>query len=535
MRLFATQILCCAFFCAQAQTPFDVRLEPISIAGLGGIQSYAYGQHNGKWLLVGGRLDGLHRRQPFAAFDTAGNNTHLTVVDPLAGKVWTAPLASLPAGIREQLGATNFAFRQENNQLYCLGGYGFIATAGDHTTFGALTAIDVPATIAAIVKGQEIAPFFRQVADSLFAVTGGHLKKINSTFYLVGGHQFLGRYNPMGPNRGPGFVQRYTYGIRPFTLTDDGKTISIRHLPARLDEAHFRRRDFNVVPQILPNGEPGLTAFSGVFRAAGNIPYLTCIEIDSAGFHVNDGFSQYYNHYHCANIPLHSAKTGDMHTVFFGGIAQYYDSLGLMVQNSDVPFVRTIARVSRNSAGEMAEYLLPTSMPALLGAGSEFIPLETLPTYANGVIQLDALTADSTLVGYIYGGISSTAANIFWINDGIQSSASAQVFKVWLKKGSATGKHALNVQSNGDLRLQAYPRLAESTLTLDFHLSTAATVKVHIATEEGVEIAHKTLKDLHVGENTWHKKIKKLAQGQTYRITLETPFEKVTQTVIVVP
>lgn len=38
-----------------AQTsPFNVYIEPMNITGLGGIQSYAYGQHNGKWLIVGG-------------------------------------------------------------------------------------------------------------------------------------------------------------------------------------------------------------------------------------------------------------------------------------------------------------------------------------------------------------------------------------------------------------------------------------------------------------------------------------------------
>jgi len=60
--------------------PFEIRLEPISISGLGGIQSYAFGQANGKWLIVGGRLDGLHRRQPWASFDVAGHNNQLLVV-----------------------------------------------------------------------------------------------------------------------------------------------------------------------------------------------------------------------------------------------------------------------------------------------------------------------------------------------------------------------------------------------------------------------------------------------------------------------
>ncbi len=67
-------------------TPFNIYIEPLNITGLGGLQAYAYGQHNGKCLIVGGRLDGLHRRQPFAAFDIAGNNNQLIVIDPVSQK-----------------------------------------------------------------------------------------------------------------------------------------------------------------------------------------------------------------------------------------------------------------------------------------------------------------------------------------------------------------------------------------------------------------------------------------------------------------
>ncbi|MBK8886285.1 MAG: hypothetical protein IPN46_06900 [Saprospiraceae bacterium] len=76
---------------AQAQNaPFDIQLTPISIKGVGGLQSFAFGQHEGKWLVVGGRLDGLHRRQPFASFDIAGHNTQIIVVDPENNQSWTA-------------------------------------------------------------------------------------------------------------------------------------------------------------------------------------------------------------------------------------------------------------------------------------------------------------------------------------------------------------------------------------------------------------------------------------------------------------
>ncbi|MDF1698070.1 MAG: T9SS C-terminal target domain-containing protein, partial [Saprospiraceae bacterium] len=103
-----------AFHFTSAQnTPFILSLEPITIEGLGGIQSYAFGQSNGKWLIVGGRLDGLHRRQPWASFDLAGHNNQLIVIDPISKLKWTAPISTLPSSIQEHLSSTNMEFHQE--------------------------------------------------------------------------------------------------------------------------------------------------------------------------------------------------------------------------------------------------------------------------------------------------------------------------------------------------------------------------------------------------------------------------------------
>jgi hypothetical protein len=98
----------------------------------------------------------------------------------------------------------------------------------------------------------------------------------------------------------------------------------------------------------------------------------------------------------------------------------------------------------------MAEYKLPVEMPSFLGAGSEFIPVENLSVYGNNVIKLDDLNADSTLIGYIYGGINSTSPNIFWSNDGTQSIASSHIFMVFIVKKQGVGvQHKLNRQSIG--------------------------------------------------------------------------------------
>ena len=224
-------------------TPFNIYIEPMNISGLGGLQAYAFGQHSGKWLVVGGRLDGLHRRQPFAAFDVAGNNNQLIVIDPLSQQKWTAPITSLSIALQEQLSSTNMEFHQDGNYLYIIGGYGYNTASAARKTFDNLTAIDVPSVINAIIGGTSFTSYFRQISDIQFAVTGGHLKKINNTFYLIGGNKFDGNYNPMG---GPTYTQVYTDAIRKFNLSDNGTSITITHLPTLTDATNLHRRDYNV-------------------------------------------------------------------------------------------------------------------------------------------------------------------------------------------------------------------------------------------------------------------------------------------------
>jgi hypothetical protein len=426
-------------------------------------------------------------------------------------------------------------FYQEGDFLYLIGGYGYSATAVDHTTFSNLTAIDVPATIDAIINNTSFVSNFRQVTDDQFQVTGGRLEKINNTFYLVGGQKFVGRYNPMGPNNGPGFIQEYTNQIRKFTIQDNGIDLIINHLPTITDTNNLPRRDYNVTAQIFPDGSEGITAFSGVFQKTVNLPFLNCVNIDSTSFVVNNAFTQYYNHYHCANFPIYSSINNEMNTVFFGGIAQYYDSLGFLTQDNEVPFVKTIARVERNTDGTMSEYKLPIEMPAYLGAGSEFIPNETLPSYANGVIKFDELLEDTTLVGYIYGGISSSAANIFFTNDGTQSNASSQIFKVLLIKNEALSTHKLNEQSKGTLQIKVLPNPNDGNFVVKYNLTKSSDVKFTLYSEEGKKIEDQLFKNLAAGENTFPKYSRNIRKGGTFILTIETEYEKATQKIIIQP
>lgn len=519
----------------QAQTsPFSIEIEPVDITDLGGLQSFAYAQDSGKWLVIGGRLDGLHQRQPFAAFDVAGNNNQLIVIDPVNMQKWSAPITSLPVSIQEQISSTNMEFYQEGDYLYFIGGYGYSATAVDHITYPNLTAIKVSDVINAVINQTSFTSFFRQINDPLFAVTGGRLKKINNDYYLLGGQKFTGRYNPQEPNSGPGFIQEYTDEVRIFTLQDDGTTITVNHTQQYTDTANLHRRDYNAEQQIMPNGQEGVTMFSGVFQETANLPFLNCVNIDQNGYTVNNDFQQYYNHYHCAVLPIYEAANNKMHTVFFGGIAQYYDNAGTLVQDDNVPFVKTIARVTRDENGIMSEYKLPIEMPTLLGAGSEFIPNLSIDHYNNEVFKLDNIADGSTvLMGYIYGGISSTAQNIFFINDGTQSSASSQIFKVMLTKANSLSVDDLNVNSLNSINMVVFPNPNRGNIKIKYTLVDSGDVKVKLFDIQGKLVTETTFKNRLTGENTDFITVDNLTHEGIYLIQLETQHGKFIQKLII--
>jgi hypothetical protein len=507
----------------------NISLEPINIPNLGGVHSYAFGQSNGKWLIVGGRLDGLHQRQPFASFSINGNNNQLIVIDPINKQKWTASLTSLPTLMQEQLSSTNPEFYQEGDYLYFLGGYGYSNTFGDHTTFPYLTAINVPAVINAIINNNSFSSFFRQISNSDFQITGGRLKKIDDLFYLMGGQKFIGRYNPMGPNHGPGFIQEYTNSIKVFSLQDDGTNITINNIKTYTDTINLHRRDYNAESQIMPNGEQGLTMFSGVFQYAADLPFLNSVDIDTSGYTVNNSFQQYYNHYHCAVVPLYSESENKMHTIFFGGIAQYYENNGTRIQDNNVPFVNTIAEVTRNSQNVMTELKLVKEMPALLGAGAEFIPNRNLAHYSNEVFKLDSITDDSTLLGYIYGGISSTQANIFFINTGTQSSANSQIYKVYYVNKPVSTK---SIIKDNELKIRMFPNPTNGVLVINYSLDKVEDVKISIYDIKGQLIDNIVINNQAKGEHFYKKDVSKFAKT-TYLVNIETTSKKSSKKIII--
>lgn len=511
--------------------PFTIHLERIDIAGLPGVQSYAHARQGTEWLILGGRTDGLHRRQPWATFDEAGNNRDILVIDPEAGTFWHASLDPLPLHIQDQLSSTNMEFHQAGDRLYVIGGYGYSRTVQSKLTYAMLTAIDVPGLIAAVKGGEDIVPYFRSITDTEFAVTGGHLKRIGDVYYIAGGQKFEGNYNPM--NHGT-FIQTYTDAIRRFQVQDDGQALSVTHLPAWSDTTFLHRRDYNVVDQILPDGQVGFTLFAGVFRRDVDLPYLDVVNATPEGPAPVDGFAQYFNHYHCATVPVHDAERNEMHSLFFGGIAQYYEDQGMLVQDDNVPFVRTIARVTRTADGQMTEYKLPVEMPGYFGASAEFILHPNAPADENGILRLHEIGEEATPIGYIYGGIESPQPNIFWINTGTESVATPAIFRVVLTREGTTAVDHLNPHSLNGLQLQVYPNPTGGAISVRFHTDRPGPTRLLITDSGGKQLLSEDItREIVPGDNLIHRTCEKLSPGTICLVSLIYPGGQATQRIIV--
>ena len=468
---------------------YEVALSPVAVEGLGGLQSYAVGTYNGEWLLVGGRLDGLHQRQPFASFSSDGKNQDLIVVNPKTQEVWRAPLATLPTSIKEQLSSTNMQFYQDNDKLLCTGGYAYSPTLGDHITFPYLTVIDIPQTISDIKSNTLKSSNFFQMEDETFRVTGGGLNKIDDVYYLVGGQKFMGRYNPMGPNFGPGFEQEYTNEVRKFKLETSGG-ISVEILNSIHDEMHLHRRDYNLVP-YLSNGERELMVFSGVFRNTVDLPWLYPVKITKNDYTPIEDFTQYFNHYHCGYLPIYNPEEKEMSTIFFGGIAQFYVEDDLLVQDNDVPFVNTIAEVSRDQSGAMKETRLAQTLPGYLGAGSVFILDSETQLTDDDIVDGSKIGNEYQDVGYLYGGIRSSLPNIFWINTGQESEASNTIYKVSIRKVNDISSVSSIEKSE---HLQFYPNPANKLVRMSIHIERPAELSVAITDSMGKHIHTQVIK-----------------------------------------
>ena len=395
------------------------------------LHSFAQAQHDGKWLLLSGRTNGLHdlTHGGMMAFPPSAQNDEVWVIDPVNRQSWHRSLsdasAQLDSRIVDSLSSTNTQFYESGDRLYITGGYGFRWGEG-FQTFDSLTAIDVAGLIDWVQTGNaRAADSIEQIRDPLFQVTGGAMYRIGELTHLVFGQNFAGPYTPFREGI-------YTQQVRTFRVVDDLEGLSVTDVRATAPTPEYRRRDLDVAPTLWADVEgdvptPGLVALSGVFTE-NNGAWTVPVEIDALGQptmadpSAPETFKQGMNGYHSAKLGLYSEELGEMHHVLFGGISlQYYDRRAEeMVTDNQLPFINQVTSIVRDADGAYTQYLLSSEFPELIdqtsgkqlrfGANAEFLISPTIATYENEIIELDGLT-QATSLGYIFGGIVADAPN----------------------------------------------------------------------------------------------------------------------------
>ena len=292
------------------------------------------------------------------------------MVDPSTGQVWSRDWSTsgLPASVTDPLTSTAQEFLQVGDTLYVIGGYGNDSSTGQMVTFDTLTAINVPGLIQDVKSGASLANDIRQVHDFRLRVTGGDLGAIGNRFYLALGQDFEGEYSPSSPAN---FTQIYTDTIGSFQIVDQpGVPLGIANYSAQVDPVNFRRRDGNLHAIITPSGQPGLEYDGGVFTPGNaGTAYRNPIFIGADGVaRVDFGYQQYFSQYDTPMVPLFSAATGSMQTIFLGGIGLFhYDpTTGKTTEDVNVPFVPDITAQVDSANGLIREYSIVPQPPRLL-------------------------------------------------------------------------------------------------------------------------------------------------------------------------
>lgn len=429
--------------------PFTLKIEPAHFTLPVGLQAYACGIYEKKWILIAGRTNGMHTFDPVLNnFPPSFQNTMVYVVDPRLGAVWSRSLtdgsANLSQAEIDSLSVTAPQFCQTRDTLYLVGGYGINTTTGEMETKNTLSAIDLKKLLGWVVDGKRhVKKWLRQVAHPLLQVTGGDLfkDKEHTPFLLMLGQNFAGLYR--GNSNGI-----YTNQIRPFQLHDDGETLSLIPETSTLTFPDYRRRDLNIVPIIRPHHrhpQSAYVAFAGVFTLDDGV-WTVPITIlpDGSSFEPDPNspttFKQAMNHYNCVNFGLYSAQSKEMYVVFAGGISYGFFSEGTFQTDPEFPFINQVTTIRIDEHDQYTQYLMEAEYPfiaskgsnpgnpLLFGAEALFFPAPHIPKFSNDVIQLDKLNKP-IVIGYIVGGIMSTLPNTNFSTD---SAASPYIFQVKL-------------------------------------------------------------------------------------------------------
>ncbi len=486
-------LLCLVSFCFQICSyaqfaplpPFSISIEKVvTTQPLPGYHSFAFAQHNGKWLIMGGRTNGLHGLNPNDSFDQTYANNNAVVIDTATWQIYYSSFSNLPYAVADPLRSTNMQYVQDGDYLYMVGGYGRDSILNLFVTFPVLSSIRVDSLINAVIANTNINPFIRQFTDSSLQVCGGELQKMGNDFYLLFGHNFNGRYDQQVGSSF--FTQEYINQVRKFNIVNDTISVLANNFSFRTDTNNFHRRDLTSGPIITPSGQERIMAYGGVFKKNKDLPFLEPIEIETNKDSVYT-YQQVMSHYTCANLPIFDSVNLNMYSTFLGGISLYdYDpNTNTVIQDTLVPFISDITTFTKRSNGMMEECVLPLQLPYLLGSNAKFILGENVPQYGNEVIKLKAIN-NRIMAGYLFGGIRSDAPNY-----STTTVANDTIYRIYINTTPFNSVPSQNLIKN----LKIYPNPANELVNVSLFIENKTNMRFQLIDNSG-----KIVKEIFKGE-----------------------------------
>jgi hypothetical protein len=204
----------------------------------------------------------------------------------------------------------------------------------------------------------------------------------------------------------------YTCAVRKFNFTGNDITDTVSYIDTTL----LHRRDLPVAP-VIQNQNGFYAAFGGVF-SNNDDGFQNPVYLDLNGGKISvkkDTLIQLTNQYNCAMVSVFDAASNSNITALLGGIGKYqYHPETHSWEDGDggakLPFVKTITQmIYYNGVMHQQIQLPPESpeLPDLAGANAIFIPDENY-IYSDRTIDYSKITADTTRIGLMYGGIKAT-------------------------------------------------------------------------------------------------------------------------------
>ena len=433
------------------------------------LQSFAWAQWDGKWIFIGGRTGGYHGiGQGDVDFPRSRANLKIWVIEPPVGDapahIYSYAVADLPASlgpVKDQWVASNLLHFQDKETLYLAGGYGQNA-AGELVTYPVVSVVHLPSLVKGVMHGD--ASFAGRISwteSPLVQSSGGELVKLDDgSFYLVGGHIFMGTYRAFEAQNEKNTAkvyQTYLGEIRKLQIQQAGPGKLSVSLLTRYAGPEFARRDLNTAITILPGNVLGAGVYGGVFTKD-QLNFTHPIYFSGkAKPAVEPAFEQKMSAYNCALLSMYDAASQTMYTTFFGGISRWtwnysthaFEKAPMAGDKTKeagyldgMPWIDHITTLVHNSGGH-SEFVEPENrLPGFVGTNAAFLPAPGLQKAHENtdIVDYQQFQGKRTFVGYIYGGIRAFPKQFPYTDEApsyssgnVPTKASDLVLKVYVK------------------------------------------------------------------------------------------------------